>query len=263
MPPTPYFFPSFPLPAVHPISQVSTPSPKCPPAPGTYWKRLENAWQLTKVLVQSQHVPKTIRRHPSSYEMSPPSAWPYLHMSPFTTSSSEWLSLCLRASLCQPGQAELLEAQFGLAHRTADEKGPYSQAHLRGLCIADACALTLAMTFSDLRFQPFWLHIQAQASVCPSESWHSLLPWTTKPSSHTLTRHPHQSRLTSFICTAKPTHHLFPLDPNTLYCSLICESQHPRGLYTQVYICMCICVCVCVCACTCDIVCALNTGWQN
>ena len=137
----------------------------------------------------------------------------HISTSPFTTSSSEWLSLCLRASLCQPGQAELLEAQFGLAHCTADEKGPYSQAHLRGLCIADACALSLAMIFLDLKFQPCWLHIQAQASVCPSESEHSLLPWTTKPSSHPLPCHPYQSRLTSFIFTAKPIHLLFPLDP--------------------------------------------------
>jgi len=64
---------------------------------------------------------------------------------------------------------------------------------------------------------------------------------------HTLTHHPHQSRLTSFIFTAKPIHHLFPLDPSTLCCSLICESLHPGGLYIQVYICMCVCVCVCVC----------------
>ena len=63
---------------------------------------------------------------------------------------------------------------------------------------------------------------------------------------HTLTHHPHQSRLTSFIFTAKPIHHLFPLDPSTLCCSLICESLHPGGLYIQVYICMCVCVCVCV-----------------
>ena len=146
--------------------------------------------------------------------------------------------------LCQPGQVKLLEAQFGLAHCTSDEK-----AHIPKLTYR---ASVLQTCVSCLLLRLPWTSNSSRAG-CTSKDRQVFVPLsqsTSSPSDHkallTHTSTSSSSVKTPLLHLHRKAHHLFPLDPeHFMLLTYLWISISKKTIYIYVYI-IFVCVYMCV-----------------